>query len=45
MLLRKKSDTCEASHQFLAMFKTQYNQTVKEWMSDYGGEYVNDEFI
>jgi hypothetical protein len=43
-LLRKKSDAFSASRQFIAMVKTQYNQAIKEWMSDYSGEYTSDEF-
>jgi hypothetical protein len=31
--------------QFLAMVKTQHNATVKEWMSDAGGEYKSDAFL
>jgi hypothetical protein len=43
MLLRKKSDALEAIRNFLAMVKTQYGTTIKEWMSDGGGEYKSDE--
>jgi len=45
MMLKKKSDAFPVTKQFLAMVKTQYGQIVKELMSDYGGEYVDDNFI
>ena len=44
MTLHKKSDVIKALQDFLAMVKTQYNTTVKEWMLDGGGEFKSDEF-
>src|SRR6201984_1837554 len=45
VLLRKKSAAINALKQFLAMVKNQYNATVKEWLSDAGGEYKSDAFL
>jgi len=44
-LLKKKSDSFQASKQFIAMVKNQYNATVSEWMTDNGGEYVDEKYI
>jgi len=38
-LLKKKSDA-----KIVAMVRTQFNQSIKEWMSDLGGEYTDREF-
>ena len=43
--LRAKSEAITAMRQFTAMVKTQYNATIKEWMSDAGGEYKSNEFL
>ena len=45
MLLRAKSAAINALKQFLAMVKNQFGTTIKEWMSDAGGEFKSDEFI
>ena len=42
VLLRKKSDTAAAINDFLAMARTQYNASVKTFMSDAGGEFKSD---
>jgi hypothetical protein len=44
VLLKKKSDTLPAFKQFIAMVRTQFNATLKEFMSDFGGEYKSKEF-
>jgi hypothetical protein len=44
-LLCTKSAAINALTQFLALVKNQYNTTVKQWMSDAGGEYKSDIFI
>ena len=44
-LLRAKSSAITALHQFLAMIETQFGTTVREWMSDAGGEYKSDAFL
>ena len=41
VLLRKKSDTATAINDFLAMVRTQYNASVKTFMSNAGGELGN----
>jgi transposase InsO family protein len=43
--LHTKDAALGALKQFLAMVKTQHNATVKEWMSDAGGEYKSDAFL
>jgi transposase InsO family protein len=43
--LHTKDAALGALKQFLAMVKTQHNTTVKEWMSDAGGEYKSDAFL
>ena len=45
MLLRTKSSAINMLKDFLAMVQMQYNHTIKEWMSDAGGEYKSDTFI
>ena len=44
-LLRDKASAIGALKQWLALIKNQYNTTIKEWMSDAGGEYKSDAFI
>jgi transposase InsO family protein len=44
-LLRQKSSAIIALKDFLAMVQTQYGCTIKEWMSDAGGEYKSDTFL
>jgi hypothetical protein len=44
VLLRKKSDTLKVFKHFIAMIKTQFNATLKELMTDYGGEYKSKDF-
>jgi hypothetical protein len=44
-LLRQKSSAIIALKDFLAMVQTQYGRTIKEWMSDAGGEYKSDAFL
>jgi hypothetical protein len=44
-LLYAKSSAIHALHKFLAMIKTQFGLTIKEWMSDAGGEYKSDAFL
>ena len=44
ILLRKKSDTLAAFKQFVAMVQTQYKASLKELMTDFGGEYKSKEF-
>src|SRR5580693_8563954 len=45
MPLRQKSSAIIALKDFLAMVQTQYSHTIKEWMSDAGGEYKSDAFL
>jgi transposase InsO family protein len=44
-LLCTKSSAINALHKFLAMIKTQFGVTIKEWMSDAGREYKSDAFL
>ena len=44
-LLRQKSSAINALKDFLAMVLNQYGHTIKEWMSDAGGEYKSDAFL
>ena len=44
VLLRTKAQAINALRQFVAMVKNQHNTTIKQWMSDAGGEYKSDEF-
>jgi transposase InsO family protein len=44
MLLHKKSSAILAMKQFLATVKNQHGSTIKEWMSDAGGEYKLEAF-
>jgi Integrase core domain/GAG-pre-integrase domain len=44
-LLRQKSSAIIALKDFLVMVQTQYGRTIKEWMSDVGGEYKSDAFL
>ena len=44
VLLRKKDDAIKALRDFVAMVKTQFNASIKEWMSDGGGEFKSEEF-
>jgi hypothetical protein len=43
--LRAKLSAIIALRHFLAMVKTQYGISIKEWMSDAGGEYKSTEFL
>jgi len=45
ILLRKKTEACKATEQFIAMIKTQYGVSIMEWFSDNGGEYVDQDYI
>ena len=45
ILLRKKTEACKATEQFITMIKTQYGVSIMEWFSDNGGEYVNKQYI
>ncbi len=40
-----KSSAIATLKHFLAMVKNQFNTTIKEWMSDAGGEYKSNEFL
>jgi len=44
-LLRDKGSAITALKQWLALIRNQYNTTIKEWMSDAGGEYKSDAFL
>ena len=44
-LLRQKLSAINALKDFLAMLLNQYGHTIKEWMSDAGGEYKSDAFL
>src|ERR1700744_4376645 len=44
-LLRDKASAITALEQWLALIKNQYDTTIKEWMSDTGGEYKSDTFL
>ncbi len=44
-LLCDKGSAITALKQWLALIKNQYNTTIKEWMSDAGGEYKSDAFL
>src|SRR6266702_2408415 len=44
-LLRDKASAITALKQWLALIKNQFNTTIKEWMSDAGGEYKSGAFI
>ena len=44
-LSRQKSSAINALKDFLAMVLNQYGRTIKEWMSDAGGEYKSDAFL
>ena len=44
-LLRDKASAITALKQWLALIKNQYDSTIKEWMSDAGGEYKSDAFL
>jgi transposase InsO family protein len=44
-LLRDKASAITALKQWLALIKNQFDKTIKEWMSDAGGEYKSDAFI
>jgi transposase InsO family protein len=43
--LRTKDAALGALKQFLAMIENQHSTTVKEWMSDAGGEYKSEAFL
>ena len=45
VLLCNKASAINAQMQFLALVKTQFTNTVKNWMSDAGGEYKSDKFL
>jgi transposase InsO family protein len=45
VLLQDKASAILALKQFLAMVRNQYNTTIKEWMSDAGGEYKSEAFL
>jgi len=42
--MRTKDAALAATKQFLAMVETKYSSTVKQWMSDAGGEYKSKAF-
>src|SRR6266702_1667858 len=44
-LLQDKASAITALKQWLALIKNQFNATIKEWMSDVGGEYKSGAFI
>ena len=44
-LLHDKASAITALKQWLALIKNQYDSTIKEWMSDAGGEYKSDAFL
>src|SRR6201996_8281229 len=44
-LLRDKASAINALKQWLALINNQYDTTIKEWMSDAGGEYKSDAFM
>ena len=44
-LLHNKASAITALKQWLALIKNQYDSTIKEWMSDAGGEYKSDAFL
>jgi transposase InsO family protein len=44
-LLRNKGSAITALQQWLAFVKNKYGTTIKEWMSDAGGEYKSDAFV
>ena len=44
-LLYDKALAITALKQWLALIKNHFNQTIKEWMSDAGGEYKLDAFM
>jgi Integrase core domain len=44
VLINKKSSVIVALKQFLSYIETQFNVTVKEWMSNAGGEYKSEAF-
>jgi transposase InsO family protein len=43
--MREKSYVITALRHFLAMVKNQYGTSIKEWMSDAGGEYKSNAFL
>ena len=43
--LRTKSGAIGALKQYTALVKNQFDTTIKEWMSDAGGEYKSDVFL
>ena len=45
VLLRNKALAIAALKHFLATVKTQFNATIKHWMSDASGEYKSKEFL
>jgi transposase InsO family protein len=44
-LLHDKASAITALRQWLALIKNQFDTTIKEWMSDAGGEYKSDVFL
>ena len=44
ILINKKSSVIVTLKHFLSYIETQFNVTVKEWMSDAGGEYKSEVF-
>ena len=44
-LLCDKASVITALKQWLALIKNQYDSSIKEWMSDAGGEYKSDAFL
>jgi transposase InsO family protein len=44
-LLRDKGSAITALRQWLALIKNQFDTTIKEWMSDAGGEYKSEVFL
>jgi transposase InsO family protein len=43
--LHAKSSAVTVLQYFLAMIKTQFGMSIKEWISDAGGEYKSDQFL
>ena len=43
MMLKSKAETVTVIQQFVSMAKMQYNATIKEFMSDAGGEFKSQE--
>jgi hypothetical protein len=39
-LIKTKDETLRATRQFIAMVKTQFNASIRQWCCDQGGEYI-----